>query len=304
MAFLDYVVPGSNLFTGSDGGSAPQYKQEQAFDPRTLSFSIPGELGATKITEINDPSLIDKLLSRGQFTPEIRAALEERKNALVANYERGIRSQEKLGIEQATAQTEEARAEQQFLTQQESERKRMSDVLSQIFGAEKARGTSAIEESFIPLRTKAIEEEAALGRLRSPLSAVSIGKIDEAKGKALSSLLSDLTTRQAQGEVDLSKSLESLLANERRAREQKRQFGQELGLRKEQFGRELGFKERNLAESLAEGERGRSLSRELGQLQAEASRPREQGFFEKYISPFIPVVAGGLSGYLGRPKVA
>ena len=192
-------------------------------------------------------------------------------------------------------------------------------ALEQIFGARQADGIQGIEQQFAPIRSKQIAEEAALGRLRSPISIPTISKIDEQKAQAISNLIRGFGAERGRAEVGLESELAERL---RRARE----FGVETGLR----GREQGFRERaSLADILQRGqqfdqtfglqkeqfreqgrqfdigqtgaEEERRLARQLGEAQAEASRP--SGLSEiTGILGGIGQVAGGIgSFYTGNP---
>ncbi|HEY4528030.1 MAG TPA: hypothetical protein VJL09_03240, partial [Candidatus Paceibacterota bacterium] len=100
-------------------------------------------------------------------------------------------------------------------------------------------GEQKIGDQFADARKKAVAEEAALGRLRSPVSIGTLSKIDQGKQNALGQFYANLGAQQAAQQFDLAKALESIQIGERRAGEQVNQFGQTLGFQRE--SRDKGF---------------------------------------------------------------
>lgn len=98
---------------------------------------------------------------------------------------------------------------------------------------------SAIERQFAPTRAKAMSEEAALGRLGSPVSAYTTGRLNDAQANALGDTVRGLATQRAAGETDLAKYLQTVMAGERRAGEAGQQFQQNFDLGKNQFQAKL-----------------------------------------------------------------
>lgn len=121
---------------------------------------------------------------------------------------------------------------------------------------------SAIERQFAPTRAKAMSEEAALGRLGSPVSAYTTGRLNDAQANALGDTVRGLATQRAAGETDLAKYLQTALAGERRAGEEGDRFNQTLDLNKNQFQSKLN-----------EAAAGRAWDRE--KFQAEQTQNRE-----------------------------
>lgn len=121
---------------------------------------------------------------------------------------------------------------------------------------------SAIERQFAPTRAKAMSEEAALGRLGSPVSAYTTGRLNDAQANALGDTVRGLATQRAAGETDLAKYLQTVLAGERRAGEEGDRFNQTFDLNKNQFQSKLN-----------EAAAGRAWDRE--KFQAEQTQNRE-----------------------------
>lgn len=94
---------------------------------------------------------------------------------------------------------------------------------------------SSIQHATAPGRSKVIAEEAALGRIGSPVSIPTLSKYDEQTQNAIGSGLTQLKANQASGGVDLAKTIEGILQSERDARTQSQQFGQTLSERGRQF---------------------------------------------------------------------
>lgn len=111
------------------------------------------------------------------------------------------------------------------------------EEISKLYDPLEKFGTEVVGRQFAPLRQRAIEEEAALGRLRSGVSAAQgspIQQIDVEEGRALSEVIGNLLGQKAVGTLDLTKFGETLSAGERRAREAQNQFIQTLGFNKAQ----------------------------------------------------------------------
>lgn len=163
-----------------------------------------------------------------------------------------------IGAEIAAGQEKEKRQQEiESIAQNEALRRneaQLQKTLADIFGKAEQAGVERINEQFIPARQKAIAEEAALGRLTSPVSIVPLSKIDQQKQLAMSQLFGDIAGQKAAGQLDVSKTIESILASEREAARQGKQFEQELGLRRE-----------GLAAQTRAGDLDRMIQQQLGQ---------------------------------------
>ena len=127
-------------------------------------------------------------------------------------------------------------------------------------------GREKIRQAFIRPKKEFFESEAAIGRLRSPVSAIGQERLAGEEGRALSELLGRSAEARLGGEFDIVKTIESILGEVKGAGQRAREFGEELGLRKSLFEEskrqfEIGQQERALE---------RALARILGQQQAAA----------------------------------
>lgn len=114
-------------------------------------------------------------------------------------------------------------AQQDFLQKQ----------LDKIYGTVQTQGENAIDQEFIPSRQKAIAEEAALGRLTSPLSVVPLSRLDQSKQLALGNLYGNIAGQKASGQIDVAKTIDTILNARKDAAQQNQQFLQDLNLRKD-----------------------------------------------------------------------
>lgn len=125
-------------------------------------------------------------------------------------------------------------AEQDALVQQEVARRTQSnlnDAYNRIYGQMEEAGTNSINRDYGAQRKKQIEEEAALGRLRSPASIVPLSRIDDSRQNALSNFIASLNSQRAEKQYNLASTLEQLLQN------------------RDINNQELGFKNKSLGES-------------------------------------------------------
>lgn len=137
--------------------------------------------------------------------------------------------------------------------------------LDEIFGAVQSQGEQNIESEFIPARQKAIAEEAALGRLTSPVSIAPLARLDQSKQLALGNLYGNIAGQKASGEVDVSKTIQAILQSKADAARQASQFSQDLDLRKQVLGEQANEFNQKL-----------DLDRLLGLSQVEASKSNAQ----------------------------
>src|SRR3990167_7277150 len=97
-------------------------------------------------------------------------------------------------LSQPTLQSEVAKRTEANLA------KRLQDIYNQVFN----QGAQDISDQFNPIRKRQISEERALGRLTSPGSIPGLSRIDEAQGKAISNLSSNLAGQRAGQEFGLA----------------------------------------------------------------------------------------------------
>ena len=137
--------------------------------------------------------------------------------------------------------------------------------LDNIYNPLQESALAKVRREFAPLRTRAIEEEASLGRLRSGVSAApgsAIQQVDANEGNALQEVIGNILQQKATGTLDLTKFGETLAAGERRAKESGQQFRETLGFNRQQYGDQQDYNNRAL-----------KLSEMLGRLQAEGRKP-------------------------------
>ena len=141
----------------------------------------------------------------------------------------------------------------------------LSSRLDDIYGGIRENETANIRDAFAPSRKRAIEEEAASGRLRSGVSYgrdSAIAGVDVNEGKALSSLISSLGQSRAAGEFEAAKGDKDLAAR-------LREFTKTLGLDREKFK----FMQDQQDVENSYNNKALSLSERIGKMQAEGRKP-------------------------------
>lgn len=141
----------------------------------------------------------------------------------------------------------------------------------ELYGDVEKRAIESVNRNFAPLRARAAEEEAALGRLRSPVSlapGAAIPTVDAEQGKALSDVIGRIAENRAGGAIGGAQFLESLGAGERRAGEAQNNFLRNFGLAREQLrdARDESSYNRGLQR------KGLELSEIIGRAQAGAGK--------------------------------
>lgn len=163
------------------------------------------------------------------------------------------------------------------------------------------RGGEDINRQFGDTRRGLIEEDAALGRLRQPVSSIRTGQLDAQRNKAFSDLVREVRGSQLGKESDIQgESLNQI--------NQGRQFGANLGLQTSQLGENRRQFNQNFSEQMRQfndTQRNDRLkfqdeldaSDRLGKLQAEASKP---GILDYVNTGFNGLAAlGGAVGGVG-----
>jgi len=182
------------------------------------------------------------------------------KDSIVANY---VSPYVKSNINDLNPSTETNSLEKEIASRNSGLSARLDDLFNRATNTVSGR----INREFNDQRGRAIEEEAALGRLRSPVSIPTIARIDENRNRSLSDAFGQLAGQRASGEMDLSKTIEGILAGERRAKEQGNQFNQELGLRRDM----LKDQRNQYQDSLGLQRQQIGLAERIGKMQADAS---------------------------------
>lgn len=138
---------------------------------------------------------------------------------------------------------------------QETSLQNSQDQIEKIYAPLEANALERTKREFAPVRARAVEEEAALGRLRSGVSAApqsAINQADVNEGNALSNVIGNILGQKATGTLDLSKFNDTLAAGERRAQESRSQFNQNLAFNKQAYAdqNELANKQLSLSEMI------------------------------------------------------
>lgn len=187
----------------------------------------------------------------------------------------------------------------------------LNQQVTDLYGKAGESISNSIDAGFAEPRRQAISDEAALGRLRSPASIPNIAGVDTAREQAKGQAMAGLYGQQAGASLDIGKTVEGLLANERRAGEQVQQFGQSYGLANRKladdlynsdYTRGLETKKLDLAGQLgrqmADGQKNDGIGGALGGATSGASAGASFGPW----GALIGGVGGGLMGYFGSKK--
>lgn len=132
------------------------------------------------------------------------------------DYDKKMQSERDL-IEKKRIEEEKnlkARNEQDALIQKEVARRTQADLaktLDDIYSGIETSGIDSLNREYGRARSKLIDEEAALGRLKSPASIVPLSRIDEQKSNAIASLLSSIGNQKAAQKTSLTQTLEQML---------------------------------------------------------------------------------------------
>ena len=168
------------------------------------------------------------------------------------------------------------------------------DQLNQFYNPLQEAAVSDIKRQFDPLRARAVEEEAALGRLRSGASAAQGSPIQDVtanEGNALQSAISNILGAKASGVLDLNKFNQNLALQQQSAKDARNQFQQTLGFNKQQYSDQTDYQNKALA-----------LQEMIGRMQAEGRKP---GTLDYLGTAFGGAGAlGGLAGGIGSLTTA
>ena len=210
--------------------AAPQLQPQVYDDKESVLFTIP-QTGATVNVNSLPENVVDELIRTAGAQPPLLA----RKAHL---------EQQRVNT-QAQAKTTEEQIQAEALKRSEAD---LNSKLDSIFKAQGDYGTQQIEDKFAPQRSRVASELAASGNLGSGVGQASLQEVDRQKGNAMGQLFAGLGSQRAAGQMDFAKTIESILAGERRAKEAGDQFGQSL-----QFGRDkllAGINESNESRGL------------------------------------------------------
>ena len=196
------------------------------YDPsKPVMYQIPGGAGQpANIIDVNklDENQIDELAQKFGPTPE----LTNRSKFLAAQREKDA------ALNAPPSEYE------QYYNQAQGRATGLQEKLDQIFGDQAKYGTDLIDQTFAPERSRAISEEAALGRLTSLASKAPgspIDRVDTRRGNAKTQLLSSLAGNRANAQTDIAKTIEQIFGNQQALGLSSDQFTKNYDLGKNQF---------------------------------------------------------------------
>ena len=173
----------------------------------------------------------------------------------------------------------------------------LEDKLSGIYDQIEAAAPGRIARAFIPQRQRAIEEEAVLGRLRSPVSASPdsiIQQQDKLQGEALADTIGNIMQQRATGSLDIAR----IGQGERQMAQQNEQFGRSLSLDRERLRSDADLKERDFRNT----QQANRIAQEIGRLQAQGKKPGALDYLNTVFGGIGSV--GTLLGGVGSVKKA
>lgn len=190
-----------------------------AYEPGRPTYFARPDTGAFMDLNTVPESVIDELM--GLFGGQ--APILERKGYL-------------QGERQKVEEQQKAEQMKKDLLQEEVAKRTNANLrgeLENIFGGVQQSGIDAIKRNAATDRSKLLQEEAAMGRLRSPAAIGTVSKFDEGTGNQISDLVGRVAAQKGAGMLDVSKAIEAMLQNERQGVRSERMFGQELGLKRD-----------------------------------------------------------------------
>lgn len=145
----------------------------------------------------------------------------------------------------------------------------LNKQLQDIYDVSSGQLKSDINDSYGETKQNVANDLAGQGLLTQPTSRLSLDKLEGSKQKSLGQGLASLKAQQASGQVDLGKTVENMLAGERRAGEAGTQFRQGLGLQRDVFN--AGQEQNAFSNRLGQQQLG--LAEKIGKMQADANKP-------------------------------
>jgi len=145
-----------------------------------------------------------------------------------------------------------------------------SQQINELYAPLEQYATNQVRQQFAPLRARAVDEEAALGRLRSGVArdpGSMIGQVDANQGNALSSVIGNILGQKASGTLDLGKFNAGLDLSKQQLAQSQNQFMQNLGFNQNQFNQTIGLQKQQYADAQDLQRQQLNLAKYLGQLQ-------------------------------------
>ncbi|HYE71831.1 MAG TPA: hypothetical protein VEF04_00815 [Blastocatellia bacterium] len=187
-------------------------------------YALP-DTGAVINTETLPEQVVDQLIQKYGGQPPLLERKRVLEQARIAQGNQ--RSQEQMNQEQIQAEA----------------LKRTDNALQQkldaIFGQAGQYAAEGIERQFAPQRSRVAAEQAAMGRLGSGVGQYSLGQVDQNKSNAMAQIFGNLAGQRASGQLDISKTIEGILQGERRAEDQRNQFGQSMQFNRDSLLNEI-----------------------------------------------------------------
>ena len=195
------------------------------YDPTlNVAFMIPGDQPGQQGSTINvntlDEGATDQLIQKYGGAPQLLA----RKDFLRATREKNA--------------APVIDPYDQYYKEAEQRATGLQGKLDEIFGQQADYGSQLIDQAYAPERSRAISEEAALGRLTSPVSlstGAPIDRADTARRNAKTQLFSGLAGQRAGAQSDIAKTIEQIFGNQQALGLQNKQFGQTMDWDKNKF---------------------------------------------------------------------
>ena len=185
----------------------------------------------------------------------------------------------------------------------------LNDLNSQLYEAAKNKLPQDVEELYTPQQKGLAEDLAAQNQLGQMNSRYSLDALQAQKQKAITQGLGNILVARAQGGIDVGKTAQQLMANQRSLEQQNQQFGQTFGLQRkalnqsideQEYQRGLQQQQLGLAAQLgrqqAAGQRNNGLGGSLG---GAASGAMIGGQFGGPWGALAGGLGGGLLGYFG-----
>jgi len=160
---------------------------------------------------------------------------------------------------------------------------RLDELYKTVFN----EGVTKISDAATPIRQRAITEQRLMGRAGSPLEGQSLGRLDQAQVRAIGELSGNMAQQRSTQEFQLMQAIESLLAQERRSKEnlgvqnrnlaiQNNLYGlQKQGLAADisQFAKKFDLSQRELQQNADLAREGLASKLELQRREFENSEP-------------------------------
>ena len=181
----------------------------------------------------------------------------------------------------------------------------LNDQLNKVYDTGRKSLISGIEDTYGTQKRGLADDLAGQGLLGQPTSRYSLDRLEANKGKSIQSGLNVLEGQRAGGAVDLAGTIESLLANERRAGDARAESGRNFRANREDtyFNRGLQSRQLDMASQLGRLQAGAGGDNGLmGGLGGATSGALIGSKLLPGWGTAIGAVGGGLLGYFGSRR--